>query len=256
MSMSESRSPVTEAELHAYVDNRLPPDRAAAVVAYLADHPAEAERVEAWRRQTEALRALYDPVLSEPVPARLLQSPRPSRLMPGLTRVAAAVLLVLAGGIGGWVWRGYEDAKLRPTVTLAKEATTAHLVYAPEVRHPVEVTAREQAHLVAWLSKRLGKPVRAPNLAEAGYALMGGRLLPASEGLACQFMYENAQGQRVTLYIRSGNVGGPTAFRFVSEGKAQGFYWIDGPLGYALIGEIERDSLLALARLVYQQLSP
>ncbi len=254
--MSESRPSINEAELHAYVDNRLPPERAAAVAAYLAEYPAEAERVEAWRRQAEALRALYDPVLNEPVPARLLQSPRPFRLAPWLTRTAAAVALVLAGGVGGWLWRGHEDAKVRPTLTLAREATTAHLVYAPEVRHPVEVTVREQAHLVAWLSKRLGKPVRAPNLADAGFALMGGRLLPASEGLACQFMYENAQGQRVTLYIRSGNVGGPTAFRFMSEGKAQGFYWIDGPLGYALIGEIEREPLLTLARLVYQQLSP
>jgi anti-sigma factor RsiW len=49
----------------------------------------------------------------------------------------------------------------------------AHAAYVPEVRHPVEVAASEQQHLIAWLSKRLSRPLRAPSLDAAGYQLLG-----------------------------------------------------------------------------------
>jgi anti-sigma factor RsiW len=247
---------VTEADLHAYADQRVTPERAAEIVAHLAEHPADAERVAAWCRQRESLRALFDPVLAEPVPERLLRVRSRPALVPALARLAAALALVAAGALAGWFARDLEMAKAGPTLTLAREATTAHRVYVVEVRHPVEVTAKEEAHLVAWMSKRLGHPMRLPTLAAEGFSLVGGRLLPSAGGPAALYMYENPQGQRLTLYVRTGDLGGPTAFRFVSEGKTQGFYWVDGPLGYALMGDLERESLLKLARLIHHQLNP
>ena len=53
-------------------------------------------------------------------------------------------------------------------MTIAREAALAHVAYVPEVRHPVEVTAAEEKHLVAWLSKRLDAPLRAPSLVSPG----------------------------------------------------------------------------------------
>ncbi|WP_308937132.1 zf-HC2 domain-containing protein [Duganella sp. BJB1802] len=61
-------SPVTEAELQAWVDGRLPPERRGAVDAHLALHPADAARLQAYRDHDDALRALYRPVLEQPVP--------------------------------------------------------------------------------------------------------------------------------------------------------------------------------------------
>ena len=43
--MIDRNSPVTEDELHAYVDGELPPDRMNAVEAWLADHPEQAALV-------------------------------------------------------------------------------------------------------------------------------------------------------------------------------------------------------------------
>ena len=119
---------------------------------------------------------------------------------------------------------------------------------------PVEVTASEEQHLVNWLSKRLGAGVRAPDLEPAGFALVGGRLLPGSDGgPAAQFMYEDQSGRRLTLYLRHAQWdSGETAFRDAERVGVSLFYWIDGPFGYALAGDLDRERLLEVARLVYR----
>jgi anti-sigma factor RsiW len=40
----------------------------------------------------------------------------------------------------------------------------------------------------------------------------------------------------------------------VEEGRVGAFYWYDGTVGYALVGPADRDRLLHLARIVYDQL--
>ncbi len=74
---------------------------------------------------------------------------------------------------------------------LARVAAVAHAVYSPEVRHPVEVGADQEAYLVRWLPKRLGANLKVPHLAAQGYPLVGGRLLPGERGPAAQFMYQD-----------------------------------------------------------------
>ena len=131
----------------------------------------------------------------------------------------------------------------------------AHATYSPEVRHPVEVGADQEAHLVAWLSKRLGGNVRAPRIAE--FPLVGGRLLPGDTSPVAQFMYQHESGRRLTLYVRiEPGTGGETAFRYAREGKIGVFYWVDRGFGYALSGELEREELYAVASQVYRQLNP
>lgn len=125
------------------------------------------------------------------------------------------------------------------------------------MRHPVEVGADQEAHLVAWLSKRLGTALKIPQLGGIGYSLVGGRLLPGEQGPVAQFMYQDAQGQRLTLYVRTNREQGrETAFRFAQDGSVRVFYWIDHGLGLALSGEIEKEELLRVATTVYQQLNP
>ncbi len=82
---------------------------------------------------------------------------------------------------------------------------------------------------------------------------MGGRLLPANQGVAAQFMYEDAAGRRVTSYMRANTSGKETAFRFTQEDGLAAFYWLDGGLGYALVGPLSRQEMLDLARAVYRQ---
>lgn len=141
--------------------------------------------------------------------------------------------------------------------SLAHHAALAHRVYAPEVRHPVEVGADQQDHLVAWLSKRLGTPLKPPRLAPLGYELVGGRLLPGDSGPVAQFMYTDASGQRLTLYVSSGQAGNKdSGFRYAQDGQLSVFYWIDGRYGYALSGALGKAELSQIANAVYEQLQP
>ncbi|MBX9633663.1 MAG: anti-sigma factor [Magnetospirillum sp.] len=244
---------VSDDDLHAYVDGELPPERAAEVAAWLDGHAEEAERVHQWHEQVAGLHRLFDPVLADPIPARLRPAMRHA-LAPWMVRIAASLLLLAVGAGGGWWMRGGNAPAAGQTAVVAAEALSAHLVYVAEIRHPVEVPASEQAHLVGWLSKRLGTPLAVPDLSPAGFGLVGGRLLPASDGPAAQFMYENPAGQRVTLYLRHNPAGTTTAFRFAEQGGADAFYWLDGPFGYALAASLPRDQLMGLAQAVYHQL--
>jgi anti-sigma factor RsiW len=177
---------------------------------------------------------------------------------PHAWRRYAAAAAIFALGIGlGWLARGmFITPQLLPA-SLARLAASAHVVYSPEVRHPVEVTANEEVHLVGWLSKRLGTTLKAPKLAPLGYELVGGRLLSGPQGPVAHFMYQDGRGQRLTLYV-SRQRGEPrdTAFRFSQEDRVSVFYWVDGNFGYALSGEIKREQLLDVAQVVYKQLNP
>jgi anti-sigma factor RsiW len=130
---------------------------------------------------------------------------------------------------------------------------------------------------VQWLSKRVGRPLKVPVLASQGYELVGGRLLSGDGGARAQFMFQNAAGLRLTLYLgaldaapvaAAGNSSGAvtskaaapqpgkleTAFRYSGDGPVPSFYWVDQGFGYALSGAVSREELMTLAQLVYQQL--
>ena len=246
---------VTEDELHAYVEGVLPAGRAAEVEAYLAGRPDEAARVAAYREQIVALHREFDPIVDERLPHRL-QFPR-RHWMRVLPRWAAVVAWFTLGGVTGWQLQAYMAEQQTEEVTWPRRAAIAHAVYSPEVRHPVEVGAEHEAHLVAWLSKRLGAPLKVPYLGGQGYQLVGGRLLPGERGPVAQFMYQDSKGQRLTLYVRTNpDESGATAFRYADEHGVSVFYWLDRKLGYALSGEVAKDELLRLATAVHRQLNP
>ena len=248
--------PVTETEFHAHVDGRLTEARRLEIDDYLINHLEDAQRVKAWRDQNEALRAWFGPVLAEPTPARLISASRGARKLP-LARYAAVLAWLSIGGVSGWLLHEYNTVKSADTVAFAHRAAIAHIVYSPEVRHPVEVGADQEAHLVAWLSKRIGGNLKIPQLAAVGYQLVGGRLLPGNQGPIAQFMFQDGTGQRLTLYVRNGaNDGKETAFRYAEERGVSVFYWVDGKFGYAISGEIDKADLLRVANVVYQQMNP
>ena len=171
-------------------------------------------------------------------------------------KVAAMLAAVAIGTAIGWFARDELAPHPHPRIALIDNAFTAHVVYTPEVRHPVEVNAEEEEHLVGWLSKRLKAELRAPELSTLGYQLLGGRLLAADGEPAAQFMYQNAQGNRLTLFVRQKEeTQADTAFQYARQGDSQGFYWIDGKLGYALIGDVERPIISKAAHIVYEELN-
>jgi len=254
---------MSEAELQAYADGRLGPEERATVEAWLAAHPHEQERIAVYRQLSEALRAVHDPVLDEPVPDSLQQAIRGRPRWRRYAAVAGWMVLGIGLGIvaGWWLHEarpGAPPATADAAAVMAHRAAVAHATYSPEVRHPVEVGADQEAHLTAWLSKRLGVPVRAPKLEHVGYSLVGGRLLPGESGPVAHFMYQCQQGTRVTLYVRTDATNNrETAFRYARDGNVRVFYWVDRKMGYALSSaDISKDDLNKVANAVYQQLNP
>jgi len=254
--MSNSSQSLNEDRIQAYVDGQLDEADRQSFEELLQQNKELAARVVAYRQQNDLLRQMFNPVLDEPVPERLAL---PRERKPWFSfGVAASLALVLSGGALGWFVRG----AVAPTAaeialaSLPQSARVAYVTYAPEVVHPVEVDAKQEAHLVKWLSKRLGADVRAPDLTTLGFGLVGGRLLPADTGPAAQFMYEDSQGNRMTLYVRQ-NHGEQTnsAFRYQQQNSDKTFYWVDGDLGYALTATIDKPRLMQAANRVYHALS-
>jgi anti-sigma factor RsiW len=254
--------PITDEELHALVDGRLPPAVAAELELRVAADPRAQATLHARRVQREELRRLHRQLLEEPVPhpqmvAALRIEERLRRRVQWWQLGGMAASVVLAFG-AGWFAHGSPGAG-SPQRQFARQAAVAHVAFLPEVRHPVEVTADQNEHLIQWLSKRLGRPLKVPQLSAQGWELMGGRLLPGEQGPRAQFMFQDAGGQRVTLYIGAVEKDGPasheTAFSFSGDERMPGFYWVDRGFGYAITGNLPRQALLELATSVYRQLS-
>ena len=244
-----------EVELQAYVDKQLDDSRREQVERWLEENPDEATTLAHYQAQNRALHDAFEPLLTQPAGERFRNLDRVRQSTSRIWQIAAVLALIVGAG-GGWaandLFRGGPDAEL----VLAHDAVVAHRIYEIEVRHAVEVPAKEEKHLVAWLSKRLDAPVRAPDLSTGGFQLVGGRLLPTESGPAAQFMYENEKGARLTLYVERNRTGSETSFRFVEQDEISAFYWKDGPLAYALIGRTDRERLLGLARATYSQINP
>ena len=256
-------------DLHGYVDRQLTVERRAEVEQYLADRPEDRARVEAWQRQKAMLHGLLDPVLDEVLPPAFLVRRAASPRASAWRALAAGVVVAVLSAAIAWTARGEVDRHAAQALAsvgngasalsgFALRAAVAHAVYTPEVRRPVEVAADQEQQLVTWLSKRLGTPIHAPALKPAGYELIGGRLLPGETGPVAQFMYHDATGQRLTLYVtreppKSAD-GAPTAFRFGQDGPVNVFYWVDKDFGYALSSSVDRQELTRVAHEVYRQL--
>ena len=261
---------IPETDLHAWLDGQLPDDDQVEVMVYLDAHPEDKARLDSYRQHKQQLQALFDPVMHEPVPARLRQRPAPAAAATTapaarsrwFLQLAAGLAIAVVSGSLGWFMHG--QPLPRPTVLsdagdasgFVHQAVLAHAVFTPEVKHPVEVSADQEVQLVKWLSKRIGSPIHAPRLSAHGFDLMGGRLLPGETGPVAQFMYQDSSGQRLTLYVTKGqSANRDTGFRFLQEGKVSVFYWIDGPFGYALSGNLDRPTLSRICNTVYEQLN-
>jgi len=326
--------PVTEFELHAWLDGQLDPQRRRQVTLHLDAHPDDARRVAAWRAQQEGIRASAAVIDEEPLPAHLLAAARNRVDATGATatasarhadrclaawlrtrmrlvrrtlgpwfsrsqRLAAGLAFTFMGVAVGWTLRGDLTSvapRHAPDVigaAFAQRAAIAHAVYAPEARRPVEIDAAHEVQLVTWLSNRMGTPMRPAHLQSLGYTLEGGRLLPGKKGPVAQFMYRDADNQRLTLYIsnkmafertddaHAANIANPARERPISAGTQanadsgamphagtpQGiafhfleledlnvFYWIDGTFGYALSAPMDRAHLAQVSHQIYHQL--
>lgn len=259
--MTSSALPLEDPEelLSAWLDRELESDPAAQARAQaLVDgDPEAAARARHWAADGAALRDALAPVLDEPVPPALQQLVWRRRSAPRWALAASALALLVVGGLVGSALTLRQEQR-NPQLAAGtaagwvERAAYAHSVFTPEPRHPVEVKAQEE-HLSRWLTNRIAVPVKLFDLRAQGFELVGGRLLPDGPGKSAQLMYQNADGKRVTVYLRKPEPGTDTAFRYEQQGKLGMFYWIEEKTGFALVGDLPKERLLAMAKSIYDQ---
>ena len=254
---------IGEAELNAYLDAELDAEGRMAVEAWLTDNPEEASRLEALRGDKDALAGIHADIMDAPIPdtmrATLSKPPVPpvnaarSPVNDHWMRATASVVLLLVGAAAGWIAHDISVPAQSGASGFVQHAVSAHVVFTKERRHAVEAKATEK-HLVRWLSRRVGRTLNPPGLKTAGYDLVGGRLVADEGAPAAQFMYQNTDKNRLTLYVRSARDAEDTSFRITTERGVSAFYWIEAPYAYALIGKVDRDNLVSLGEIVHTHL--
>lgn len=246
----------TEQQLNAWLDGELPAEERARIGEWLAAHPEEETQVRLWAADREGLRAHGEAMLAEPVPERLRAVVQGGRAASAWRRAAMVAGLLIGGaalGAGGfWQWQRLQPGTAIAAAPWVQRAAYAHAVYVPEPRHAVEVRAQEE-HLARWLTRRIGVDVKLFDLRAQGFELVGGRLLPDGAGKSAQLMYQDAQGVRVTVYLRRPDGDAETAFRYERQGDLGLFYWVEPGCGYAIVGPLPRETLLALAQAIDRQ---
>jgi len=251
--------PISEDDLHAYVDKALDTARHVEVEAYLERHPEVARRVRGFAGQREKLREAFAPIAQEPVPpelslARLVEAGRKPTVI-SWRLAAAAVLLLVLGGTGGWFGHGISQEVNGGIAALAREASDSYEVFSTDHFRPVEFKAAEQATLVNWVSERLQHRIAAPDLAASGYRFMGGRLVATPHGPAGLFMYDDDHGRRLVVLVRPMAIEKDTPMAQNANGRVSGITWAQNGIGYSLVGAAAPESLHPLANEIRRQTS-
>jgi anti-sigma factor RsiW len=252
--MSEVTPPIRENDLHAYVDGQLDAGRQLAVERYLEENPDSSRQVAAYRAQREAVREGFATFAAEPLPPKLSLA----RIIAQRNRrpwevwlVAASVVLALGVGLaGGWLLHVIPEAgpSQRALALLEQEALTSHAVYAPDQRHPVEVSGTEAPHLRQWLSNRLDRTVVAPDLLAFGYHLIGGRLLATERGgAAALLMYDDAHGHRLSVLLRPMAPALLAPDTMMRRDGVNGRAWISNGMGVAVVAAMPESDIARLA---------
>jgi anti-sigma factor RsiW len=230
--------PIGEDDLHAYVDGFLDTERRSAVERYLADHLDAAARIAGWQAGNQALREAIAWKAQEPVPVSLnvtrLVEARLARRWSASRTAAAAVLALMIGAGSGWMARG--PGVPSGVASVGMEAMAAYRVFAADDMHPVEFSADRRPQLVSWISQRLGRPVAPPDLSEAGYQFVGGRLVATPHGPAGMFLYSGPKQNRIELFVRPMEKRDMHApMRAVQKEDMNGYIWANDGLGFGVV---------------------
>lgn len=255
------RRDFSERDIHMALDGELPSDERAAYDAWLDANPEMKAKSARFTADRTALQAAFAGVLDEAVPVRLRKvvlGETPAKAAVPRSRwwlAAAAAVLLVAGGLGGY-FAGIDGIGQQDPAEdrLAEEAIAAHVIYAAEKRHAVEVPASDKDHLQTWLSNRVGLKLVAPDLTANGFQLVGGRLLPAGDSKAAMLLYEDDKGERISLFVTAEAAENAKGTYASAQDGPAAVYWLDKGYGCAVVGSLPREQLAVVAKSAYGQL--
>lgn len=251
----------SEQDIHLSLDNELPLDDQPGFEVWLEAHPDMKALSLRYAEDKASLQEAFKDVMQEPVPPAMMEmlasSHQDNRAGNSLWKFAAiAASLLLVGGLGGYLTSQVSQAPVQVADgarQIIDGAINAHLIFASEKTHVVDVGANDVQGLNSWLSDRVGMKLVAPDLKTQGFELVGGRLLPQGETAAAQFMYQDAEGNRLSLYITRYNAKAVKGYQLVEERGAKSLYWQEDGFGCSITGSLPKERLTEIAKAAYKQ---
>jgi anti-sigma factor RsiW len=272
--------PVSEAELHGFVDGDMDRVRREAVQAFLAASPADAARVETWQRQNETIRAAFVPVETGPLPWSL-------PLAPGAEGVAATGHAAgrQAEPSGSHSWRARWFARLiglsfaSGALLAASAAYLAGFVNAPETtpsssegppppagmndtfvaRAMSALRAFEPPPTAVRLSPNIDGPGQytaapiLPSLRVEGLKLAGVRAMPGEQGQMLCLVYARPDEANIALCVEKAVDQSDSVSHVAGNFPSAAIYWRQKGANYALVGSLPEAGLRSLADRVHAQ---
>lgn len=264
--MSDMERPVTEEDLHAYLDGELAEDRRALVEAYLQAHPEDAERLEAYRAHGEAIRRLYADVGDRPSSTVSPLRPRSVRSTSWrraaawgrITQVpwqrAAAIALLIAGAVAaGLLGLTHDRSDDALWARFGADAIAAHLQLTRPASKPAIAASLQDVS--DYLSEKLKTRIELRSPANSPYALVGAKFVPTAKGRVAQLAFRSTDGKLVTMFMEPWPGKPDAPFRVVArEGDVVTMVWVDDAVGCAVSGNLPPEELEQAARSLYDEL--
>lgn len=244
-----------EADLHAYIDGELDPERRIAFEAFLAANPAVAARLHDYLHQKEALRQGFARIVADPpkrtasLTERLHGRLRLERVIRRFGPLAAAILLLLGGGnIAVWIHH-QQRSTLYAVPAFADEAAERHATavsqsLAPSSTSPADVKTTAEGLLRQIGGTSVNLPTLEPNL----LTLVRATLVPWDSGIGLQFVYREGDGELLTLFVVVEDPVDDTGLHAVEQRGLQLVYWRNGAVAYTVAGSRLDGDLLPVAK--------
>ncbi|MCU1760217.1 anti-sigma factor [Pseudomonas sp. 14P_8.1_Bac3] len=229
--------PPSERDLHAYVDHQLNDDDRRLVENFLAGNPSLSAQVRAWQQDAQQLRAALSGALQQPAnPALDPALIRQRRKHQSRRHLASAAVLLIAVSIGGFSgWQAREMTLLSTAAPMA-DAMQAYRLFAQQGMLPADYKVSDDGDMQRWLDRYFTQAHRLPDLSDAGFKPVSGRLLSTEQGPAAMVVYEDLSGHKISFYVRP---PGPKNFLLPrgsrSDGELQAEYWSGSGYNYAMV---------------------
>ena len=238
---------MTADTLNRYLDGELDPEEAADIEARMEAEPALRAEFEALARQDALIREAADGLDTGPAnPRTAALTRRLAAALPARRRVPSRVVvfpqwpmqIAAAAALVAFGWWGSQQVGSAHASVPAyvERAMSAHTVFAQDLDYPVEYVAAELPARIYYLSDKLGAEVPEIDLRDLGYDFLGARVVSAAAEPALLYLYEDAEGDRLSLLLSKHPADEPLHdLEVVDYPGSQVGYWGDAEFDYAMV---------------------